>query len=76
MYQYFIFNREYKHNSLLEAYGARHVNAIVDQFKSLKEVTQAVRSAGLESSNLIFGKILKYINIVHCQCFEFLNRVN
>ena len=48
--------REYKHNSLLESYGALHINAIVDQFKSLKEVTQAVRSAGLESSNLIFGK--------------------
>ena len=52
----FIHLREYKYNSLLDAYGARHINAIVDQFKSLEEVTKAVRAAGLESSNLIFGK--------------------
>ncbi len=48
--------REYTHNSLLDTLGVKHVNAIVDQFKSLREVTQAVRQAGLESSNLIFGE--------------------
>jgi len=43
-------------NSILAMYKVRHVNAIVDQFKSLQEVSQAVRKAGLESSNLIFGE--------------------
>ena len=45
-----------KNNSLLKEFNVRHVNAIVDQFKSLEEVSAAVRKAGLESSNLIFGK--------------------
>ena len=43
-------------NRLLETYGVRHINAIVDQFKSFEEVSQAIRKAGLESSNLIFGE--------------------
>lgn len=46
---------KYEDNSLLNAYNAKHVNAIIDQFTSLQEVTEAVRKAGLESSNLIFG---------------------
>lgn len=41
--------------SLLQMYRVRHVNAIVDQFRTLEEVSKAIRSAGLESSNLIFG---------------------
>jgi len=42
-------------NSLLTMYQVRHVNAIVDQFKTLEDVSKAIRRAGLESSNLIFG---------------------
>ena len=43
-------------NSLLQMFGASHINAIVDQFTSFEAVTAAIRKAGLESSNLIFGK--------------------
>ncbi len=59
-----------KSNSLLNMYNARHVNAIVDQFTSLTEVSKAVRQAGLESSNLIFGKYSKFVNngIFGCPC--------
>ncbi len=46
-----------KSNSLLQMYNARHVNAIIDQFRSAEEVSRAIRKAGLESSNLIFGKL-------------------
>ncbi|XP_064642178.1 uncharacterized protein LOC135496663 isoform X2 [Lineus longissimus] len=42
-------------NSLLKNYSARHLNAIVDKFSNLDDVGQAIRNAGLESSNLIFG---------------------
>ena len=42
-------------NALLEMYGVKHVNAIVDQFHSLDQVSNAIRKAGLENSNLIFG---------------------
>ena len=44
------------YNSLLDMYNVRHVNAIVDQFNSVEEVTASLRRAGLESSNIIFGK--------------------
>ena len=43
-------------NSLLRIYNAKHPGAILDKFQSLDEVTKALRSAGLESSNLIFGE--------------------
>jgi hypothetical protein len=43
------------HNSLLELYNAKHVKAIEDHFKNLSEVSQAIKSAGLENSQLIFG---------------------
>lgn len=46
-------------NTLLENYNVRHINAIVDQFRSLEEVTRAIRGAGLECSNLIFGEAMK-----------------
>ena len=45
-------------NSLLRLFGVRHVNAIVDQFKTLDQVTDAVQKAGLESCNLIFGEFI------------------
>lgn len=35
--------------------SAKHANAILDKFTTLEEVTDAVRKAGLESCNLIFG---------------------
>lgn len=43
-------------NSLLRLYRVRHINAIVDQFKTLDQVTDAIHKAGLESCNLIFGE--------------------
>ncbi len=42
-------------NSLLGLYNVKHVKAIEDHFKSLKEVSAAIKSAGLENSQLIFG---------------------
>ena len=45
-----------KNNSLLKMFNANHINAIVDHFTSLEAVSKAIRQAGLESSNLIFGK--------------------
>ena len=42
-------------NSLLELYNAKHVNAIEDRFKTLDEVSNAIKAAGLEHSQLIFG---------------------
>lgn len=33
----------------------RHVNAIEDRFQSLDEVSAAIKEAGLEKSQLIFG---------------------
>ncbi|KAK2159477.1 hypothetical protein LSH36_152g04035 [Paralvinella palmiformis] len=50
-------------NSLLRLFGVRHVNAIVDQFKTLDQVTDAVQKAGLESCNLIFGIDFTYSNL-------------
>ena len=47
-------------NSLLDLYKVRHVDAIADRFKTLDEVSEAVRKAGLESSNLIFGRYNTY----------------
>lgn len=46
---------EFKENTLLKMFNATHINAIVDQFTSFADVSRAVRQAGLESSNLIFG---------------------
>jgi len=48
-------DKEYRANSILKQFKARHMNVIVDQFSSLSDVTQAIRKAGLESSNIIFG---------------------
>lgn len=50
-------------NSLLRLYGVRHINAIVDQFKTLDQVTDAIHKAGLESCNLIFGIDFTYSNL-------------
>lgn len=36
--------------------GGSDYNAILDKFTSLEEVQNAIRQAGLESCNLIFGK--------------------
>jgi hypothetical protein len=47
-------NSQYN-NSLLECFGARHVNAIVDQFHNLTDVSNALRLAGLEYADLIIG---------------------
>lgn len=44
-----------KNNSLLELYSAKHVNAIEDHFDSLNEIASAIKTAGLEKSQLIFG---------------------
>ena len=33
-----------------------HSEVILDNFSTLSEVSEAIRQAGLESSNLIFGK--------------------
>jgi hypothetical protein len=52
-------------NSLLKNYSARHLNAIVDKFTNFDEVGQAIRNAGLESSNLIFGKLISDMKTGH-----------
>ena len=36
--------------------GGSSYDAILDKFTSLEDVTNAIRQAGLESCNLIFGK--------------------
>lgn len=38
-----------------ELYNVKHVNAIEDRFRNLDEVSKAIRDAGLEKSQLIFG---------------------
>ena len=38
--------------------GSSNYNAILDKFTSLDNVTNAIRQAGLESCNLIFGKLV------------------
>lgn len=42
-------------NSLLELFNAKHLQAIGDHFKDLEEVAGAIKTAGLEKSQLIFG---------------------
>ena len=42
-------------NSLLELFNAKHLQAIGDNFRDLDEVANAIKSAGLEKSQLIFG---------------------
>ena len=42
--------------ALLRWYNVRHVNAIVDQFKSVQEVGEALHAAGLDHCRLMFGK--------------------
>jgi hypothetical protein len=46
-------------NSLLELYQAKHVHAIEDHFENLNEISAAIKSAGLENSQLIFGNYTK-----------------
>lgn len=36
-------------------YNVKHVNAIEDRFHSLQEVSSAIKEAGLEKGQLIFG---------------------
>jgi hypothetical protein len=43
-------------------YQARHLNSISDNFSSLAEVSEAIREAGLEKSQLIFGKSSKLLH--------------
>lgn len=43
-------------NSVTRLYSASHVNAIVDRFHSLDDVSDAVKRAGLEECSLIFGE--------------------
>ena len=37
-------------------YNVKHVHAIQDHFQSLSEISSAIKNAGLENSQLIFGK--------------------
>ena len=43
-------------NALLNWYNVKHVNAIVDQFKSVQEVGDALQAAGLGTCHLMFGE--------------------
>ena len=42
-------------NSLLDLFNVKHVHAIGDHFKNLNEVANAIKTAGLQNSQLIFG---------------------
>jgi len=44
-----------KTNSILELFKAKHVHAIEDHFNDLNEISVAIKQAGLEKSQLIFG---------------------
>ncbi|XP_013388486.2 copine family protein 1-like isoform X2 [Lingula anatina] len=48
-------NQETRRNSVLNYFGVDDIRLISDRFTSLEEVTEAIRKAGLESCNLIFG---------------------
>ena len=51
-------------NSIFKAFGGQSYDAILDRFTSLDDVKDAIRKAGLESCNLIFGKDLLLIHIL------------
>ncbi|KAK3105259.1 hypothetical protein FSP39_021021 [Pinctada imbricata] len=42
-------------NSVFKMFGGNSYNAIIDRFTNLDDVRDAIRKAGLESCNLIFG---------------------
>lgn len=46
----------FKINHFLELFKAKHVHAIEDHFNNLNEISAAIQTAGLEKSQLIFGK--------------------
>lgn len=44
------------HVSVMDVLGAKSAEKIAEKLESLEEVTEIMRLAGLESSNLIFGE--------------------
>lgn len=46
---------EKRQNSLLELFNAKHIHAIEDHFNNLNEISEAIKRAGLEKSQLVFG---------------------
>ncbi|CAD5116547.1 DgyrCDS5426 [Dimorphilus gyrociliatus] len=44
-----------KSNSFFQLYGTKKFQLIADRFHSIEDVSEAIRAAGLESSNIIFG---------------------
>lgn len=46
---------QFSSNSLLGLYQVKHLHAIADNFTSLNDISKAIRDAGLEKSQLIFG---------------------
>lgn len=54
-----------KSNSIFSMFRGNSYDAIMDKFTTLEEVQSAIRMAGLESCNLIFGKFIHYIYCTH-----------